>query len=437
MKLFTINRSAQKTDPYVETVNTADVQLSVSSGSELSRQIEMIGLTERDLAIVRSMKPLIDQELNNMIELFYSSITKQPGLLNIIEANSSIDRLKKTLRRHIEELFNGKVNDEFLQKRYRIAHVHVRIGLETKWYMSAFQNLLNSMTAIISAQSWDGEKKIEAIQAITKLLNLEQQIVLEAYELENERIRQEEFEKKEKLTQRVYNISQELASISEETSASVKELAMQSDSIKQIAQDGITQADESESHSLQGQKQLQEQNGKLIDIQSAVTDIQEYSTELNEISLRIVDVITIVGNIAGQTNLLALNASIEAARAGEYGKGFAVVAEEIRKLSDQTKESTTNVSTHITKTNELIKQMSQSVHTVNDLVETGIEGMNKTDQDFSKLLTLITQTKTQNNQIDEKLKQFFQVIKEIEKASGEVAQSAMTLNDTTEEFLND
>ncbi len=38
-------------------------------------------------------------------------------------------------------------------------------------------------------------------------------------------------------------------------------------------------------------------------------------------------------------NLLSLNASIEAARAGEAGKGFAVVAENIRRLSDESKQS--------------------------------------------------------------------------------------------------
>lgn len=104
--------------------------------------------------------------------------------------------------------------------------------------------------------------------------------------------------------------------------------------------------------------------------------------EMAKNTANIRNVTSIITAIAEQTNLLALNAAIEAARAGEHGKGFAVVAEEVRNLAEQSKKSTEEIGRMV---DTIISDVTKVVDTTaqgNKRVEEGLLSTKKTNAIF-------------------------------------------------------
>ena len=110
-----------------------------------------------------------------------------------------------------------------------------------------------------------------------------------------------------------------------------------------------------DAHSLRGLLEIVNQsmgnmNSAINETATAASTINESAMSLSEeilgirkASEEIISVLGFIRNIADQTKMLGLNAAIEAARAGDAGRGFGVVAEEIRKLSEQSKQTANQI----------------------------------------------------------------------------------------------
>ncbi len=118
------------------------------------------------------------------------------------------------------------------------------------------------------------------------------------------------------------SISQVMTSINNVNQTSVR--------ITKVVEEGVTE--------------IQQLDGITVAAAKALMEIYEVIIKSNDSSVKIDKASNVIKEIAAQTSLLSLNASIEAARAGEAGKGFSVVAEEIKKLSEESADSTNQIS---------------------------------------------------------------------------------------------
>jgi methyl-accepting chemotaxis protein len=179
-------------------------------------------------------------------------------------------------------------------------------------------------------------------------------------------------------------------------------------------------------------------------------ELEESVANLNEQVQNINKIITVIGGISRQTNLLALNASIEAAGAGEAGKGFAVVATEIRKLSDQSKDSTKEIGEILEKirvdSEEMVKKMGASVaggKQQTKLIDQAIGsskdvfGVNqKLIQDIQEIEQASGKIAEVQGKIEESLENISASTEENSAGAEEVSANSEEVQATMEEFTN-
>lgn len=137
---------------------------------------------------------------------------------------------------------------------------------------------------------------------------------------------------------------------------------------------------------------LSEISASTVDMSSRVKEISETNEGIEEFihktgeqTKKTDEVLGFVESIAKQTNLLGLNAAIESARAGEYGKGFSVVSNEIRKLSQSTKESVQTIGSTLKSIKESVNEIEERFDASNKLLEGQTDGIEKISESIADL----------------------------------------------------
>ena len=405
-------------------ISNIHVSINTTNSPQVSKLLKMLQLEEQDLKYLKAFKPVIEQNIGEVVHVFYEGFSLEPSLIKIINQHSSVDRLKVTLSRHIQEMFDGRIDSDYFEQRKRIARVHVRIGLQSQWYISAFQCLLNKILEYVVSSVPNHQDQILTIRAITKIFNFEQHLVLETFEKVVDQMKADNAEVKKRVGKEIISSTENLAAISEETNASFHQLNEQSREIIHYAQKASEISNVAQTRAQDGKTTIAKQSENMATISTSFNAMSDDVLKLVEISKEMEQIMAIVANVANQTNLLSLNAAIEAARAGEAGKGFGVVAGEVRNLSEQTKQSATNVARLLQTTKERTEKLLTSLQNIEEDIHSGETGLQQTVEQFDEILCAMSDTKQQNGLMESEICIMGEVIDQLGGAFQEVTSSA-------------
>ena len=217
--------------------------------------------------------------------------------------------------------------------------------------------------------------------------------------------------------------AQAVAAASEEMLASIAEISRQAATGRDIASQAVVHADGSD---------------KII-------------RGLNESTLRIGEVVKLIGDIAGQTNLLALNATIEAARAGDAGRGFAVVASEVKDLAGQTAQATKDIEGQIAAiqgaTAEAVKSVETIAGVVRNVCDISVAIASAVEEQYAITREITSniksssqgtlQVSTNIGELDRATGETSKVSAAMQRAATSLAEQAQLLGTTADEFLSE
>lgn len=176
------------------------------------------------------------------------------------------------------------------------------------------------------------------------------------------------------------------------------------------------------------------------------SDIKSLESDMNTVE----NITNIINGISEQTNLLALNAAIEAARAGDAGKGFAVVAEEIRKLAEQSKnsseeiykivnqsaENTKNIVSRTDVMNGELKVQSQNIDNVLAVLDEIVTSVNDVIPELQKTYTEFEELNGNSNEIRRSIEEITEISEETSASSEEISASTMELNNSSRDLAD-
>ncbi len=198
----------------------------------------------------------------------------------------------------------------------------------------------------------------------------------------------------------------QLAAGASETATAVAETTATVEEVRQTAQVANEKSrhvsESAQKVAMTAQAGQQSTQGTIADmdrIRRQMVSVADSMVRLSEQSQSVGQIIATVDDLSAQSNLLAVNAAIEAAKAGENGKGFAVVAQEIRSLSDQSKQATNQVRGILSDIQKATSAAVMATEQGTKAVEAGVQQSGQAGQSIATLSSSVSEAAQAATQI--------------------------------------
>ncbi len=160
-------------------------------------------------------------------------------------------------------------------------------------------------------------------------------------------------------------------------------------------------------------------------IRQTIHEAEKRIKRLGERSQEIGGIVNLINNISERTHVLSLNASMHAASAGEAGRGLMVVVDEVQRLSENSREATSEIESLV---NNIQLETADTINVINNVISDVVEGTRLAEEAGERMGETRTTTQTL---VDSVVRIAHSSVKQA-KVAEELRERATSINETTQ-----
>ena len=151
--------------------------------NDLARRLAFLELGDDDARRLRELGPQFSAGAEEFVEQFYRHLLAFDETARFLQTPELVQRLKHLQREHLESLFEGRWDAEFLYRRRRVGQAHAESTIEPLFFLGAYYQFVRYfITGIVARNEGDdADERTEQLLTVLKAVFLDVGLTLESY----------------------------------------------------------------------------------------------------------------------------------------------------------------------------------------------------------------------------------------------------------------
>ena len=147
----------------------------------IREELKFLGLTERDLGVVKAWKDVAQENMDELIDAFYTHVQNFPQTRDTLHKHSSVERQRPLLTAYVKTLFSGVIDNDYLEMRKRVGIVHERIDLSSSYYIAMYEIIRSVFINTLKEICASDEEIQDFSESFNRLIQVDTALTIRAF----------------------------------------------------------------------------------------------------------------------------------------------------------------------------------------------------------------------------------------------------------------